>query len=800
MLKNYFHIALRNLKKYKAFSFINIIGLAIGVACCILISIYVLDEISYDKFNNNADQIYRVYIKASIEGREMNSAVTPPPLGAALVRELPEVIKYTRVFFTPNMLIRYKNNVFNETRFFWADSSLFDVFSISFIKGNPKTALNEPHTVVLTESLAKKYFGNENPIDKIMNFEDGTPYVVKGVIKDCVPNTHFHYDMFASMASIELGKSEFWFNDVLYTYIVLKKGASPSLVEDKIPALIRKYGSTQLYQALGISMDDWIKKGNAYKILLQPLTSIHLNSHLENEIEPNSDIQYVYIFSIIALFILLIACINFMNLSTARSITRSKEVGIRKVLGSNKAQLVRQFLIESFMLTFVALFIAIALVELLLPLFEQLSGKQLHSGYLFNIYTIPLLLITILVVGAIAGNYPAFFLSSFQPAEVLKGKILATKGNWLRSGLVVFQFSISIMLFIGTFIVYNQLKYIQNKKLGFDKNQILVIKRAWALENHSQAFKEELLKNPHIFYSSSSNDVPGQTFSQSLLKLENSPSNKQSLLAVMFTDYDFIKTLGIKLQSGRFFSMDYPSDSLSVVINETAARILNLKHPIGEIINYPGINLHYKIIGVVNDFNFESLHQKVRPLVIRLNTGQAAFMPIKLSSNDIERTVTFIKDKWKKFVPNKPFEYYFLDDELSKLYISEQKTMQLISVFSIIAIFIASLGLFGLAANTAERKTKEIGIRKALGATVSGVIFLLSKEFTKWVIIANIIAWPAAYYLMHNWLKNFAYRIEINWTVFVLSGTIALIIALATVSMHAIKAAMANPIKSLRYE
>lgn len=800
MLKNYFHIALRNLKKYKAFSLINIIGLAIGVACCILISIFVIDELSYDKFNNNAVQKYRVYIKASIEGREMTSAVTPPPLGAALVRELPDVIKYTRVFFTPNMLIRYKNNVFNETRFFWADSSLFNVFSISFIKGNPKAALNEPHTVVLTESLAKKYFGNENPIDKIMNFEDGTPYIVKGVIRDCSPNTHFHYDMFASMASIELGKSEFWFNDVLYTYVVLKKGASPSLVEAKIPAIIKKYGSTQLYQALGISMDDWLKKGNTYKILLQPLTSIHLNSHLENEIEPNSDMQYVYIFSIIALFILLIACINFMNLSTARSIMRSKEVGIRKVLGSNKTQLVRQFLIESFLLTFVALIIAIALAELLLPLFEQLSGKQLHSGYLFNIYTIPLLLITILVVGAIAGSYPAFFLSSFQPAEVLKGKVIVTKGNWLRSGLVVFQFSISIMLFIGTFIVYTQLQYIQNKKLGFDKNQILVIKRAWALENHSQAFKEELLKNPHIFFSSGTNDVPGQTFSQSLLKLENSPSNKQSLIAVMFTDYDFIKTLGIKLQSGRFFSMDYPSDSLSVVINERAAQILNLKDPIGKILNYPGINLHYKIIGVVNDFNFESLHQKVRPLVIRLNTGQATYLPIKLSSNDIERTVTFIKEEWKKFVPNKPFEYYFLDDELSKLYISEQKTMQLISVFSVIAIFLASLGLFGLAANTAERKTKEIGIRKALGATVFSVIILLSKEFTKWVIIANIIAWPIAYYLMHNWLKNFAYRNEINWMVFVLSGTIALIIALATVSMHAIKAALANPIKSLRYE
>ena len=800
MLKNYLKIAVRNLLKYKTYSFINIIGLAIGLAACMLIALYVSYELSYDTYNQKADQIYRVCTNVFFEGGKFNTALSPPPLGAALVHDFPEVIQYTRLLPNPNMLIRYKNNVFNETRFFWADSTIFDVFTIPFIEGDPKTALSQPHTVVLTETLAKKYFGNEDPMDKIMNFEDGTPYTVKGVVKNCPANSHFHYDMFASMASIEAGRTNFWISNSFYTYIVLRKSASEAGLQTKLPELVKKYVGPQLYQVSGIQFEDWEKKGNSYEFFLQPLTSIHLHSNLSNEIEPNGDIEYVYVFSIIAVFILLIACINFMNLATARSVTRSKEVGVRKVLGSNKAQLVKQFLLESILLTFLAIVVAIALVEVFVPSFGSFAGKQLHTSYLNNLLTIPALVVTVLIVGLAAGGYPAFFLTSFQPVKVLKGNAREVRGNWMRSGLVVFQFTISIILFIGTFIIYGQLKYIQDKRLGFDKEHVLVIQRAWALEDHAQTFKDELLKNSQVVSASNTNNLPGQLFSQTIFKLENAPASQQYVMGMMSTDYDFAKTLRLELESGRYFSRENPTDSLAVVINERAVKTLNLKDPLGKRIILSGQNKSYNIIGVLKDFNFESLHQKIKPLVVFLYRGQTAYLPVRIRPSDISGTISFIKNEWKKFVPNKPFEYYFLDEEVGRLYRSDQKTGEIFTAFSFLAIFIACLGLFGLAAFTAERRTKEIGIRKALGASIPAVIFLLSKEFTKWVLIANVIAWPVAYYVINNWLKDFAYKINITPWVFLFSGIIALVIALLTVSFHAIRAATANPVKSLRYE
>ncbi len=546
--------------------------------------------------------------------------------------------------------------------------------------------------------------------------------------------------------------------------------------------------------------DEWQKKGNAYKFYLEPITSIHLYSHLDHELEPNGDIKYIYIFSIIALFILLIACINFMNLSTARSSTRSKEVGIRKVLGSNRPQLIKQFLAESFLLTLISVFVSIILVELLLPAFGNLAGKQLSTNYLNNWLIIPAILLIVLIVGVIAGSYPSFFLSSFQPVKVLKGKAAGNKGNMLRSGLVVFQFSISIILFIGTFIVYSQLRYIQTTKLGFDKAHILVIQRAWALENHAQAFKDELMKNPEIAAASNSDDVPGKPFSQTLFKADNVPGAQNYLMSFMSTDYNFVKTMGIQLESGRYFSNQFPSDTQSVVLNESAVKLFGLNDPIGKRIFVVGRNTPFNIIGVLKDFHYESLHQKIQPLIITLGLGQTAYLPIRLKTTNVSNVLAYIKSEWKKFVPGKPFEYYFIDQDISRLYLSEQKTSELFTAFSILAIFIACLGLFGLAAFTAERRTKEIGIRKALGSSVSGIVFLLSKEFTKWVLIANIIAWPVAYYFMNNWLKDFAYRINMNLWIFILSGVLALLIALLTVSIHAVRAARANPIKSLRYE
>ena len=546
-----------------------------------------------------------------------------------------------------------------------------------------------------------------------------------------------------------------------------------------------------------------IKRGYAYEFLLQPLLDIHLNSHLDYEIEPNSDIKYVYIFSIIAGFILLIACINFMNLTTARSSTRSKEVGIRKVLGSNKARLVKQFLTESILLTFFAVLIAVVLVEVFLPSFGRLAGKDLHISFTDNLIAIPALILTILFVGFIAGSYPAFFLSSFKPVKVLKGKVGETKGSWLRSGLVVFQFAITIILFVCTLIVYNQMKFVQNKNLGFNKEHVFVIERAWALENHAQAFKDELLQNSNIVSASNTDNLPGRIFGTEVLKPEDAPLSQQYPISVMSTDYDFLKTLGIELLSGRYFSRDNPSDTLSVVLNEEAVKFMDIKDPVGKRLVLPGpdnSSVFLTIIGVIKDFNYESLHQKIKPLAIFLDKGQTSYLPIRIRPADISKTISLIKDEWKKYVPAKPFEYFFLDEDFDRLYQSEQKTGQIFTSFSILAIFIACLGLFGLTAFTVERRIKEIGIRKVLGASISTIVFLISKEFLKWVLIANIIAWPVAYYFMSNWLDNFAYRISITIGVFILSAVIALLIALITVSSQTIKAATANPVKSLRYE
>ncbi len=801
MFKSNFKIAFRNLIRFKAYSLINIFGLAIGIASCIIILLFVSDELGYDTYNKKADQIYRVHTHGKLLGSDLNMAVSPAPLGETMVDEYPEVISSTRLMYNPNMLIRYNDNVFNETRFFWADSTIFEVFTMPFIQGNPFTALNQPHTVVLTKSLAKKYFGDEDPMDKIMNMEDGTPYTVRGVIEDCPSNSHFHYDMFASVASLGL-QGTFWVSNNFYTYIVLKKGASAEELQAKLPEFSKKYAGPQLQELLGITYDDAVKKGYAYEFIMQPLKDIHLHSHLDYEIEPNSDIRYVYIFSIIAGFVLLIACINFMNLTTARSSTRSREVGIRKVLGSNKAKLIRQFLTESVLLTFFAVLAAVVLVEVFLPAFSNIAGKELHTNYFENWLVIPGLFLTTLVVGFIAGSYPAFFLSSFQPVKVLKGKPSEGRRNWLRSGLVVFQFAITIVLFACTFIVAGQMKFIQEKKLGFDKDHVLVIQRAWALENHADAFKDELMQSTKIISASNTDNLPGKLFGQTVFKPEDAPLSQQYPLAIMATDYNFAETLGLELSEGRYFSKDIISDSAAIILNENAVKFMEIKDPIGKRIIMPGRtdNQYFTIIGVLKDFHYESLHQQIRPLAIFYNKGQTAYLPVRIKPANISATISLIEDEWKKFVPGKPFEYFFLDEDFNKLYQSEMKTGQIFSAFSVLAIFIACLGLFGLTAFTVERRIKEIGIRKVLGASISTIVFLISKEFLKWVLIANLIAWPVAYYFMNEWLQNFAYRNEITLWAFIFSGIIALVIALITISSQTIKAATANPVKSLRYE
>ena len=803
MFRNYLKVAFRNIFKYKVYSFINIIGLSVGIAACILILLFVNDELSFDKNNVNYDKIYRVHTNASLSGREINIALSPQPLGKALMKDFPEVTAFTRLMPSRNMLIRYKHNVFIETNFFWADSGTFKVFTIPFIKGNPDKALSEPHTVVLTESLAKKYFGDEDPMDKVMNFEDWTPYTVRGVVKDCPQNAHWHYDMFASMSSLGIDSTEQWLGNNLYTYILLNKAASINNLKAKLGDFTSKHVSKNIFEIFGVTYDQMMKAGDKYEFEFQPLTDIHLKSHIDYEIEPNSDIKYVYIFSMIAIFILILACINFMNLATARASLRTKEVGVRKVLGSNKKQLIIQFLFESILLSGFAVIIAVVLSEMLLPLFNTITGRHLETAYLSNFEAIPAVIFSILIIGFLAGSYPAFFLSSFKPAAVLGSKVSIFKNSWLRSGLVVFQFAISIILIIGTLIVYLQMRYIQNIKLGFDKDHILVIQRAWALENQAKTFKDELVKNTSIVSASNSDNMPGQLFSQNLYRTEGADT-KQHIVAVMAADYDYARTMGIEISQGRYFSRDYPSDTMSVVINETAAKIMGIKDPIGKRIisvgNPDPARSTFTIIGIMKDFHYESLHQKIRPLIMLLNRGQTAFLPIRLRTADFSGSISLIEKLWKKFVPDKPIEFYFLNDNFDQLYRAEHKTSQIFTTFSIISIFIACLGLLGLASFTAERRTKEIGIRKVMGASTTGIIFLLSKEFIKWVLIANIIAWPIAFYIMTNWLEDFAYRINFPYWILFASALIAMFIAIITVISQALKAANSNPVNSLKYE
>ena len=809
MLRNYLRVALRNLTNHKAFSFINIIGLAVGITCCIAIMLYVQHELSYDKFNRHADRIYRVAFHAVLPNLKEDITLTPSPMGPALLAEFPQVAAYTRIEGWMAPVLRYGRKAFSEPRFLEVDSTFFDVFTVHFLGGNPKTALAQPHSVVLTESMARKYFGSADPMGKILNADHKSDWIVTGVIKDWPENSHFKFDFLGSFCTDSLSKSNLWLSNNCLTYFLLKTGTDPLTFQKLVnEILMKKYVKPQL-AAVGTAAAPFISTSGAWGYSLQPMTSIHLFSHLEPEIEPNGDISYVYVFSAIAIAILLIACVNFVNLATARSERRSKEIGIRKTLGSNRSQLIGQFLTESILMSFLAVLLAIGLVELFLPLFNSIAGGSISLNFLRSPLVIPALAALGIVVGLIAGTYPAFFLSSFDPIQVLKGGTKSKKrGPILRGGLVVFQFVVSIVLFIGTFVIFGQLKYIQAKDLGFNKEQVVVIKKANNLGSRLEEFEHELLTNTSVVSVSTSSAIPGCEQNQSMFWLEGSSDQTPRELHEVDCDYNFLKTYGMTLASGRFFSLEHPSDSGAVVVNQQAEvafgagslkdRTLSRPHPPSSQWS------HFPVVGVVKDFNFQSLHQSVTPLVLRiLRPGYDVpyvFALVRVKPGDYPATISFIEDTWKKYADNEAIDYSFLDQVVGRMYIADQGTSRIVTMFSILAIFVACLGLLGLAAFVTEQKTKEIGIRKVLGASVMEVVTLLSKEFIRWVLIANVIAWPLAYYIMNNWLKNFAYRIDMSFWIFLASGVLALLIALLTVSSHAIRAATANPVESLRYE
>jgi putative ABC transport system permease protein len=740
---------------------------------------------------------------AKIADRELKSAAGPAPLGEALLRDLPEVQAYTRIWNWGGQpwITRCEGKIFSEKRLFAVDSSFFNVFTTQFISGDPKTALVQPKSLVLTESTAHRYFGNKNPVGKIINLNKNRDFVVTGVIKDNPGESHFHYDLLASFSSFNVSRNTYWGNLDCYTYLLLKGGTKEVQFEKKMNDEFKKYFSPQLKAATGLSFEQFIAAGYKNEFKIEPLTSIHLHSHLDEEIESNSDMSYIYIFSAIAAAILLIACINFINLSTARSEKRAKEVGIRKSLGSHKQQITDLFIAESILTSFISVIFSIGIVELLLPFFNNLSNKQINFNFLSTSYLIPLLLFITLVVGFAAGFYPAFYMSSFQPVQILKSNLKTgnSKSN-LRRGLVIIQFAISIMLIISTFVIYNQLLFIQKKDIGFNKEQIVIINKISDAGN-TQSFIDDILTNPQIAGVSSSNAIPSKLLNMSSFYLKGAPVLQFQNMNTMYCDYQFKNVYKIKMAAGRFFSMEHPADTAAAIINESAARRLGINNIEGKYLVEDG-NRNYEIIGIVKDFNFMSLHEAIQPLVIYPYKpgSNGDYLSVKIKPGAFAGTISFLKNTWRKYAGNEALDYSPLDKNLENLYTADISVGKLISAFSTLAILIACLGLFGLVTFITEQKTKEIGIRKVLGASISEIIIMLSKEFAKWVLIANIVAWPAAYYLMNNWLKEFAYRINIAPWVFIISGALALVIALLTVSANAVKAATANPVKSLKYE
>jgi putative ABC transport system permease protein len=807
MLKNYFKTAYRNLWRSKGFTVINIFGLAIGIATCLIIMLFVIDELSYDRFHEKADRIVRVVFRGSIQGEKLNEAHVMPPVAQTLLSEYPEVEEATRLRAYGTPKVTYDNKTFRNNTFAFVDSNFFQVFTLPLLKGDPATALDQPDKLIISQTTARKYFGDEEPMGKVLHLEDlRKSFTISGLMADIPANSHFHFDLLASMGSFPDARNPSWMVSEFYTYLVLPVGYDYKKLEAKLPQVTEKYISPQLKQAMGINLAQFRKAGNNIGLFLQPLTDIHLHSDFMFDLGPGGDIRYVYIFGAIALFMLLIACINFMNLATAGASKRAKEVGVRKVLGSAKGQLVVQFLIESILLSLFALLLALVFVRGALPIFNELAGKSLSLQYT----ALPCLLLFGLFVGVLAGSYPAFFLSSFKPVSVLKGPGLSAVGASgkrslsLRSGLVIFQFCISIVLIIGTTVVYEQLQYIQNKKLGYDKEQVLVLPETWLLGKHTEVFRQQLLQDPRVLSVSTSGYLPaGPTYNNNFFVFSMDAVSRQVKTLRYEVDDQYLPTLGVELIAGRNFSEEFGADSVAIILNETAVEALGWgEEALGKTLthsNNEGKKVTYRVIGIVGDFHFKSLHERISPLVMTLGSNNGAVIA-KVETADVSGLLASVKKQWAALAADEPFEYSFLNERFLQTYESERKMGQVLGIFAGLTILVACLGLFGLATFTAAQRTKEIGIRKVLGASVTSIVSLLSMDFLKLVGLAALIAFPLAWYAMHKWLQDFAYRINISWWVFVWAGLCAITIALITVSFHAIKAALKNPVRNLRTE
>ncbi len=808
MLRNYLKIAYRNLRKNTFYSFLNIFGLSLGLASCLLITLYVVNEMSYDRFFENADRIYRIDANLKFGGPETKVALVPDPMAYTLKKDYPQVEAATRLRGIGSHMVRRNEEANNltENNVAFADSTFFQVFSVSLLTGNPKTALTEPYTMVLSERGAEKYFGSDDPVGKSLLLDNDRTYRVTAVMGTIPTNSHFHdLEMLLSMASWPESREGAWLSHNFATYITLEEGAQAAVFEKNFDTVLEKYIGPAVMNMMGATLEDMKKSGNYLNYSLIPLTDIHLYSNRTGEFGVSGNIQYVYIFSIVAIFLLLIACVNFMNLATARSASRAREVGVRKALGSERSALVLQFLLESMLLSFISVGLSLVLASLALPLFNQLAGQDLTLPVSSPVFW-GILLLAGGVVGLLAGSYPAFLLSGFQTIKVLKGGTTGAGGSsWLRNGLVVFQFMISVMLIVGTLVIYRQLNYIQTKALGFNKEEVLILDNTYALGNQANAFRQEMLALPNVEIGTVTSFLPTpSTRSTNSFFPEGKSGDKGTNMQYWGTDYDYVKTLGMEIVAGRDFSRDFPSDSSGILINETAVKLLGFSDPIGKrvtVVSGEGsANRHtYKIVGVVKNFHFESLRSNIGALSMVLSPGGGS-MAFRMKTDNVQASIEKTESLWKKMAPGQPFAYRFMNDEFDNVYRSEARVGRVFITFALLSILIGCLGLFGLVTFTAEQRVKEIGVRKVLGASVGSIVALLSKDFLKLVLVAIVIASPIAWYAMNTWLEDFAYKIDISWWIFALAGLLAVGIALLTVSFQAVKAALMNPVKSLRSE
>jgi len=806
MLRNYLKIAIRNLKRHKGYSLINISGLAIGMACCILILLYVTDELSYDNFHEKADRIYRVNAISSIGVTTRYYATVPPALAQGLADSIPEIEAFVRAMDINSLRGRYKNNSIEIEECFFVDSDFFNIFTHEFVEGSPESALENPDSFVITEEIAHRIFGDESPMGKSIDLGRSRVIQVTGVIKNVPSNSHFRFNGLLPLSFIrDESGSPRDFSDIAYfcewhAYLLLREDVSISDVERKITETTEeKWG--ELYR----------EKGTTRQYPIQRIRDLHLRSYCEYEWGSPGDINTVYLFSAIALLVLFIACFNFINLSTARSASRAREVGMRKVLGSHKSQLIKQFLSESIVMSIIGLLLGILLVILALPAFNGLAGKEFNSAQLMSSTVLLGLLGIIIVTGIIAGSFPAFILSAFDPVIVLKGKLSsASKNSSLRKILVVVQFSISVFMIIGILIIIRQLDYIKNRNLGFNKEQMVVMpffgnRRNEETAGRFDALRNRISQNPSVVSASFSIDVPGGDMGFDAF-LPEGKSSEETLRAMRYwVGYNFVKTYGMEIIKGRDFSESFSTDAdQALIINERAAAVLGWGDDVlgKQLVNVSRDNRPGTIVGVVKDFHSASMRMEISPVVLALEPRFFGRISVRLHPENVPSTLSFLENTLREIYPEREFafSYYFIDDDFRSKYPEEEKIREIYLTFGFFAVFIACLGLFGLASFTVEQRTKEIGVRKVLGASVQEIALLLSKEFFKWVLVANIIAWPLAYYVMNNWLENFAYRIGIKLDIFIFSGIIAVVIAMFTVSYHSIKAARANPVDALKYE